>query len=292
MINLPRIVREVRPDCIYAPTHIAYKVKGIKTILAMRNMAIPEFLKIDVPVRMRFSLFLKYFPTIHALRNADKVIAVSQYVRNFLLDKVGKDEKDIFVAYHMINNLHKENTSQIEQYDNINNKDRLIFIPGSYYRYKKFHVLLKYLDTIQFPRKTKVVFAGDEGDQKYLACLRQYKTNNYKPVFKTCANIQQMKFLYKTAKLVILSSQVEACPNIALEALANNSKVLSCNIPPFREILGEFATFFDIANKDDFVSKFHSAISAKANTTVQQKQMETISEGNTILDLLNFFDSE
>ena len=51
VFNLSRIVQEVRPDYVFAPTHIAYKVPGVKTILEMRNMAIPNFLKIDVPLR-------------------------------------------------------------------------------------------------------------------------------------------------------------------------------------------------------------------------------------------------
>ena len=67
-----------------------------------------------------------------------------------------------------------------------------------------------------------------------------------------------MKFFYKVARLVILSSQVEACPNIALEALANKSRILASDIPPFNEIFVDFAVYFDINYGSDFIKKFLS----------------------------------
>lgn len=292
VFNLPRIVQEVRPDYVYAPTHIAYKVPNVKTILAMRNMAIPNFLKIDVPFKMRLNLFFKYFPLLHSLRKADKVVAVSNYVKDFLKRNIGKDEKDTYVAYPMINSLHRDNASQLERYGNIEKNDHVIFIPGSYYRYKKFHVLLNYLEAVKMPPNAKVLFAGDEADKRYLSQLKRYKSEVYEPIFELSMNIQEMKFLYKVAKLVILSSQVEACPNVALEALANKSKILANNIPPYQEILGDFATYFDINDKYDFVKKFEMAFSSVPNDSVQQKQIKKISHSSNILDLLHFSESE
>jgi hypothetical protein len=291
IFNLPRIARELKPSYIYAPTHIAYKIPHIKTILAMRNMAIPNFLTIDVPFRMRLSLFFKYLPLRYALRKADKIVAVSNYVKDFLKNSIGKDEKDIFVAYHWVNNLHKDDLPQAGQCCDINEKDYVIFIPGSYYRYKKFHELLEYLDHTEMPSNARVVFAGDEADKRYLARLRHRKTDLYRPVFKTGLNMQEMKFLYKTAKLVILSSQVEACPNIAIEALANKSNILANNIPPYREILGNFARYFDICDKNDFIQQFNKAISSVPDMAIQMEQIDRINHGS-ISDLLSFCESQ
>ncbi|MHC4070459.1 MAG: glycosyltransferase [Planctomycetota bacterium] len=292
VFNLPRIVREVKPDYVYAPTHIAYKVPGVKTVLAMRNMAIPNFLKIDIPFRTRLNLSFKYFVTRYSLRRADKVVAVSNYVKDFIKRNIGKDEKDIFVAYHMINNLHKDNDSQLEHCGNLGKNDYIVFAPGSYYRYKKFHALLNYLEAVKLPPNAKVIFAGDEADKKYLGKLKQYKTKAYEPIFKVRLSIQEMKFFYKVAKLVILSSQVEACPNIALEALANNSRILASNIPPFNEILGDFAMYFDTNDRYDFVKKYEMAIDSEPNTTVQAEQIKKVSSGSNILDILHFSESD
>lgn len=291
VFNLHRIIQEVKPDYVYAPTHIAYKVPGVKTILAMRNMAIPNFLKIDVPLRMRLNLSIKYFATWLSLRKADKVIAVSNYVKDFLKRNIGKDEKDIFVAYHMINGLHRDNDAQLERPGDIGENDYIVFVPGSYYRYKKFHTLLNYLEAVKLPFKAKVVFAGDEADKKYLSQLKQYRTKAYEPIFRTSLNIQEMKFFYKAARLVILSSQVEACPNIALEALANNSRILASNIPSFNEILGNFAIYFDTNDRYDFVKKYETAIDSEPDTTVQAEQMKKVSSSN-ILDILHFSESD
>jgi len=292
VFNLPRIVREVKPDYVYAPTHIAYKVPGIKTILAMRNMAIPNFWRIDVPFRMRLNLLLKYLPLRHSLRRADKVVAVSNYVKDFLKKNIGKNDNDIFVAYHTINSLHKNNDSPSEHYANFGKDDHIIFIPGSYYRYKKFHALLNYMEAVKLPPNAKVIFAGDEADTKYLSRLKQYSTHSYEPIFKVSLSIQEMKFFYKAARLVILSSQVEACPNIALEALANNSKILASNIPPFKEILGDFAVYFDTNDKNDFIKKFETAVSSEPDAVARAEQMKKVSHGSNLLDILHFCQSD
>jgi len=122
--------------------------------------------------------------------------------------------------------------------------------------------------------------------------LRQYKTKAYEPIFKVSLSIQEMKFFYKVARLVILSSQVEACPNVALEALANNSKVLASNIPPFKEILGDFAIYFDVNDHYDFVKKFEMAVSSEPDAAVRVKQMKKVSGGSNILDILHFSESD
>lgn len=287
--NLPRIVQEVKPDYVYAPTHIAYKVPNVKTILAMRNMAIPNFLKIDASLKMRFNLFLKYLPLRYCLRKADKVVAVSNYVKGFLQKNIGKDEKNIFVAYHLINELHKDDAFNVDGNNDISKNDFVVFIPGSYYPYKRFHALLSYLEDVNMPANSKIVFAGDEGDKKYLARLKQHKSNVHELIFKDRICIDEMKYFYKISKLVILSSQVEACPNIAIEALANKSKILASNIPPFKEILGDFAIYFDNNDKHDFGKKFHIAVSSIPKENVQMEQMKKIS--CSIVDVLNFCES-
>jgi glycosyltransferase involved in cell wall biosynthesis len=292
VLNLPRIIREVKPDYVYAPTHIAYKVPGVKTILAMRNMAIPNFLKIDVPFRMRLNLLLKYLPSKHSLQRADKIVTVSYYVKDFLKKTIGKDDKDIYVAYHIINSLHKNNDSPPERCGNLRKDDYIIFIPGSYYKYKKFHALLKYIESVKLPPNAKVAFAGDEADTKYLGQLKQYSAKSYESIFKVNLSTAEMKFFYRAARLVILSSQVEACPNIALEALANNSKVLASDIPPFREILGDFAVYFNTNDKEDFIKKYEIAVSSKPDLTVQAEQMKKVSHGSNLLDVLNFCQSD
>jgi glycosyltransferase involved in cell wall biosynthesis len=288
VLNLPRIVRQVKPDYVYAPTHIAYKVPGVKTILAMRNMAIPNFRKIDVTLRMRLNLLSKYLPLKHSLRRADKIVAVSNYVKDFLKKNIGKSDKDILVAYHIINRLHKNNDSRLERCGNLGKNDYIIFVPGSYYRYKKFHALLNYLEAVKLPPDAKVIFAGDEADRKYLSQLKQYSTSSYEPIFKASLSTEQMQFFYRVARLVILSSQVEACPNIALEALANNSRILASNIPPFREILGDFAVYFNVNDKNEFVKKFEMAVSCEPDPAVRAEQMKKVSHGSSLLDILHF----
>jgi glycosyltransferase involved in cell wall biosynthesis len=147
------------------------------------------------------------------------------------------------------------------------------------------------METVKLPSNAKVIFAGDEADTKYLNQLKQYSARSYEPIFKVHLSVQEMKFFYRTARLVILSSQVEACPNIALEALANGSKVLASDIPPFKEILGDFATYFDVDNKDDFIKKYEIAISSEPDLTVQAEQMKKVGSSN-LLDILHFSESD
>jgi glycosyltransferase involved in cell wall biosynthesis len=142
------------------------------------------------------------------------------------------------------------------------------------------------------PPDAKVIFAGDEADTRYLSQLKQYRTSSYEPVFKASLSTEQMQFFYRFARLVILSSQVEACPNIALEALANSSRVLASDIPPFREILGDFAVYFDTNDKNEFVKKFEMAVSCEPDPAVRAEQMNKVSHGSNFLDILHFCQSD
>jgi len=191
-INLPKIVSNVKPNYVYAPTHIAYKVSNITTVLSMRNMAIPNFNSIDISIKMKFSLFLKYLPTLWSLSKADKVIAVSNYVKDFLIS-IGKDKKNILVAYHPFDNLYRKDSSDVNTCRTLNRNDNIIFVPGSYYSYKKFHNILNYLNNIKLPKDTKIVFAGDEGDNKYVNRLESYDTMNFNTIFFRNLTVDEMK---------------------------------------------------------------------------------------------------
>jgi alpha-1,3-rhamnosyl/mannosyltransferase len=54
----------------------------------------------------------------------------------------------------------------------------------------------------------------------------------------------QMKVLYRHARIFVTATEVEACPNIAIEAMSSGCAIVAADSPALREVLGPGAAFF------------------------------------------------
>lgn len=57
-------------------------------------------------------------------------------------------------------------------------------------------------------------------------------------------NQEQMNWCYQNTRLLIMTTRIEACPNIAIEALANGVNTISTNCPPMPEFFGDLVTYY------------------------------------------------
>ena len=61
-------------------------------------------------------------------------------------------------------------------------------------------------------------------------------------------SVEAMRALYRHARVCAIASEVEACPNIAIEAIASGCPIVSSRSEPFPEILGDAARFYEARN--------------------------------------------
>jgi glycosyltransferase involved in cell wall biosynthesis len=59
---------------------------------------------------------------------------------------------------------------------------------------------------------------------------------------------EEMCWCYKRCFLFIMTSRVEACPNIALEALSSGAISIAANNPPLPEVFVDCASFYETGN--------------------------------------------
>jgi len=55
---------------------------------------------------------------------------------------------------------------------------------------------------------------------------------------------EEMAWCYQNCQIFVMTSQIEACPNIALEAIAYGCVCISANNPPLPEIFGDAALYY------------------------------------------------
>jgi glycosyltransferase involved in cell wall biosynthesis len=104
-----------------------------------------------------------------------------------------------------------------------------------------------------------LVFAGDSNEGAYKAYLRQKVRESADPdKIRFLGNVppQSLPALYRGAMCYVASSEIEACPNSVIEALASSCPIVAGKTPPLPEILGDSAIFYEPRN----VSELGSAI--------------------------------
>jgi glycosyltransferase involved in cell wall biosynthesis len=69
--------------------------------------------------------------------------------------------------------------------------------------------------------------------------------------------------LYQHCKVCIIASEIEACPNIALEAMAAGCSIISSNIPPLPEMFDQCAISYQARDVFDLSQKILNLINDK-----------------------------
>jgi glycosyltransferase involved in cell wall biosynthesis len=91
----------------------------------------------------------------------------------------------------------------------------------------------------RLPRDLMLVIAGSGSDSRYASKLRRLvdeSSNRERILMLGHVASDVMEALYRRASAVVLSTEIEACPNIALEAMAAGCAIISADRPPLPEV--------------------------------------------------------
>ena len=194
---------------------------------------------------------------VHAvgLARAKKILTVSNATKQELKDHFHIDHSKIVVTHEGVDN--KLRTQKTE----LNDQKRTIAEPyflyvGNAYPHKDLGTLVRAFrqateDKEQETRKTKLILVGK--DDFFYRRLRE-EVNGMKiapnVVFFGEADDTELSNLYTHAIALVFPSRMEGFGLPAIEALALGCPVIVTDIPAFREILRDMATFFPIGDAD------------------------------------------
>ncbi|MBI4858012.1 MAG: glycosyltransferase family 4 protein [Acetobacterium woodii] len=241
------------PDVVFIPVERYFRFNNYPVVNMIQNMEpFVSHIKGN-PVSVRFKNLFRTINAIKAIKNADRIIAISRFVKDFLVNKWKIPQERIGLVYHGID---ISENKLLERPDIIPGgwNGRFLFTAGSIRPARGLEDVLSALEHLSDKSLISgLVIAGEitPDMMKYQNHLKDWiQKNNLSS--KVCwagrLNEKEMSWCYKNCSVFIMTSRVEACPNIVLEAMANGCICVSTNAPPMPEFFKELAFYYALGD--------------------------------------------
>jgi len=206
----------------------------------------------------------KYFKNLigGAVRNADKIIAVSQSTKSDIIDIFGDEYSGkIEIVYHGL----ERQISKGGDWDTLaikyNIKGPYVLSVGEIRRHKNFHTLIsafKIFKKRYDKWNTKLVIAGKERDKSLISKMRNIAGSDI--VLTGHVPQSELTALYSNSRLFVLISIAEGFGFPVLEAMNHNVPVICSNISALDEIAANAAVKVDPCNYEDIAEKIYKLL--------------------------------
>ena len=235
---------------------IPFSLKGlsIKKITMFRNM-IPfnnDLMKEWPLGYARFRNFALSIILKRSMKNADKVIFISNYGYSVIREIINDIDKKKSIIYHGINKSFFRKKVKIlnapikKKFIN----DGFIVYPSIIDVYKsqlevvQSYKIVKEELNIKIP---KLLLIGEEYGEYAKKVNKLIKINKLENDVFLIGPIKHkfMPWIYNKSKFTIFASKSENCPNILLEAMATGSGILCSKLKPMKEFAGNTVEYFD-----------------------------------------------
>jgi glycosyltransferase involved in cell wall biosynthesis len=235
---LTRDVAEVKPDVVFVPSARRLRVGNTPVVTMVRNME-----PLLVPfggntLREGLRNEARAWEARRACRIATRVIAVSSYVREFVIARWHLDPARVGTAYHGVDRP----AAAAEE-----SRDPILFTAGSIRPARGLEDVIQAL--AQLDRGVRLVIAGrvDAGCERYGAMLRGLADRlgvSDRITWAGQLDDTQMAAAFGAATMFVMTSRAEACPNLALEAMSYGRPAVSVDRQPMPEIFGDAALYY------------------------------------------------
>jgi glycosyltransferase involved in cell wall biosynthesis len=239
-----------RPDVVFVPTARLVNT-GHPSVVMVRNMEPLVAPFTGNSARDGFRNIVRRHAARSSCRHATRVIAVSQFVRDFLVERWHVPPDKIGVVAHGVETALDPSCwvkpSSVSQAG----ERPIIFAAGSIRPARGLEDLVDALAILRAQGlEPIVVIAGDvSGDgQKYRRRLESTigaNGNNGSVVWAGTLSSNEMAWCYGNCRAFVMTSRVEACPNTALEALAYGAPCIATTNRPMAEICGDAARYYE-----------------------------------------------
>jgi len=254
--NLPRIVREQGVDVLFNPYQIRIRVLGVRQVMMVQNME-PFLFKL---YQYSFNTWLRnhllYRESLSSLRRAERVIAISCFVRDHLIQHVKIKRDRIRKIYHGSPDL-RSDTDKVKDQEmlaKISVENDYFFSCGSLLPYRRrlapalptlrrCDCSIQSLRAVLGPRYAVGYcwFGGGSPlwrDRYGETIHRAIASSPMRERILTLGHVpwDTMAALYRRCAAFVIATEIEACPNIAIEAMAAGCVIVSSNRSPLPEM--------------------------------------------------------
>ncbi|MBI4434407.1 glycosyltransferase [Candidatus Uhrbacteria bacterium] len=255
-LGIAEALRAFRPDVIFVPTARPFVCASAPIVTMLRNMEPLAFPNHENPLAERVRTWLRRRAAQEAVRRADHVVAISQFVREFLMTRWGVPESRVSVAYHGVCPTSATPVRPLTLPAGWN--DDFCFTAGSIRPARGLDDVLGALQSL--PASVRVAIAGDVAPtmRGYAASRRTWAERaglRDRVAWLGPLSDAEMAWCYAHCRVFVMTSRVEACPNTALEAMAAGCIIVAAENPPLPEMFGNVASYYHPRNCRDFIER-------------------------------------
>ena len=269
--NIGGIVRRHNIDVLFAPYQISPQIRGVKQVLMLRNMDPFCFNSYKYSFKPWLRNNLLALQSRRSLHCADRIIAVSDYVKTVLVDHLNIPEDRIRRIYHGRDTNFSPcggKESDIILLGKTGVRGPYILTCGSLWPYRRCEDVVKAFNSFTNNNRTDIslVIAGAKMYAPYRRFIESLISES--PAQRQIHLVghvpyETMRALYRHCTLCVFATEVEACPNIAIEAMTSGCAIISSDQPPLPEIFGSCALEFGSRDVEALTLKMHSVMSDK-----------------------------
>lgn len=252
-LGLAQLVLDGQPDVAFVPT--AYWVPvGIPIVVMIHNMEPLTMPLAGLPPREAIKNLARAAAARRACHRADRVLAVSEYVRNFLVDKWHIDPIRVGLVYHGIEEPPRVEDLAVPACFRDGVTDKFVFTAGSIRPARALEDLLGALVGLA-DRGLPLVVAGSASPGTVPYWKRMQRLADDLGVSSRVRWVGQltsaeMSWCYYHCLAFVMTSRVEACPNIVLEAMSHGAVCVSSRNPPMPEFFADSAVYYDAGDAE------------------------------------------
>jgi alpha-1,3-rhamnosyl/mannosyltransferase len=238
-----------QPDVVYVPVERLFSYENAPVVTMLQNME-PFICPFSGnPLTEKIKNYIRLRDARKALISADRIIAISSFVKDYLVNQLNINSQRIGLVYHGIGNPCSSLRRPATVPENCN---EFVFTAGSIRPARGLEDILSAMAyLLAHSSKVPTLLIAGSAD----VVMRQYQRKLVKWIDKH--NLSQkvfwigdldkseMGWCYQTCAAFIMTSRVESFGQIALEALSYGCHCISANNPCLPEIFRDSALYYD-----------------------------------------------
>lgn len=279
--DLKTRLRQMAPDVVFIPTAQWMDCGAIPVVTMVRNMEpLTDPFSVKRPHVVARSLARAYVAK-RACRRAKRVIAVSRHVQDFLVERWRISSQKIGVVYHGLESPPAR--AETKRPAALHGKEigSFVFTAGSIRPYRGLEDVIGALPVMHKHGIARTLVIGGAPDPE----TRFYKERLERLARKlnVASHIiwagqldqSEMSWCYYNCDAFVMTSRIEACPNVVLEAMSHGCVCVSTNLPPMPEFFGDSAFYYKVGDADDLARQLGKVLNFSKDEKLERQTAAT-----------------
>lgn len=260
-------IRQLAPDVVFFPSYRWLDLGGCPTVSMIRNMEpLVRPIAGNRVADMAKNLGRAY-AAWNACRHATRVIAVSNYVRDFLIRAWYIPGERLGVVYHGVAPPQEGASLPTPAGLDGFSREPFLFTAGSIRPARGLEDLVDALGTLSSAQglRLPLVVAGDLNADAafpyYNKIVARARRRGVVDQIHWAGQLdpEGMSWCYAHCQALVMTSRVEACPNVALEAMSHGCLSIAAANPPLPEFFEDAAYYYRPGDGDSLATVLMAA---------------------------------